>query len=1132
MLKPEHIRALRHNGFPPEMVLVSFDATTIQRGVHYFETGHVIELNSDFPSLSEVSLASVVLGNSQYTTQVHIDLNSHKINSTCSCPLGKQCKHALASLLYYVRDQLSPSSSPHKTIVEKTTAPSAIQLWLADLNTPSAQHNPTETETPAQTHKTHHETSPRAELIYLLNQSNKRQAKVQITPRKANRLKKGGFGQGYPIQLDELFYAWKHHTFAYTADDEDIARLLLPPTSPYLSNNIRQLYLTGRLGLMTLDLLLQTERAYWQKTDFAPLKRGEPRQAEFIWTDDSNSGAQQIRLKTLPPSQDYFWLDKLFYVDQLRGECGELEHTPLSAPQVIKLLSAPPIPKTEAETVSLRLLEILPETDIPLPEARLTPETIDILGEDPVVKLLLHAPDASQSESSESGHCQHYASLSFIYETHELRLAHEQAIVIQTLEGKRYRIHRDLAAERDAVDILQDYGFTAQNANAPLDLHISTNNAALRALHWNHFIEQGIPTLREQGWQIDYCDSFQLAFSMVDHWQAELEQNGQDWLEISLGFMVDGKRINLLPILVDMLAQMHDPQALRQLLKSQEHLLIPLDEAENHWIKLESSRIARILDTLIELYDHESLNANGHLLLRRFQGTTLSDLLNDPALHWKGAAELKRLTQQLENFQGISRVTPPVGLQAELRPYQSEGLNWLQFLREYRFNGILADDMGLGKTLQTLAHLLLEKQAGRAKRPSLVLAPTSLMSNWRREAEKFAPELTVLTLHGTERREAFEDVNQHDIILTTYPLILRDGDFYKDFQFYYLVLDEAQAIKNAKAKTTQAIYNLQAEHRLCLTGTPMENHLGELWSMFHFLMPGFLGAQDRFNRLFRTPIEKQGDTDRQQSLRRRLQPFMLRRTKELVARELPTKTEMIRIVPLEGAQRDLYETVRLAMDKKVREEIRSKGFNRSHIMILDALLKLRQVCCDPRLLKLEKAKAIKTSAKLEMLMEMLPAMLDEGRKVLLFSQFTSMLALIEQALEKHSIRYSKLTGQTHDRESAINAFQEGDAQVFLISLKAGGTGLNLTAADTVIHYDPWWNPAVEHQATDRAYRIGQDKPVFVYKLLTEDTVEEKILKLQARKQALSDALYEDRNQETPTFSQDELLNLLKPLDMA
>jgi len=308
------------------------------------------------------------------------------------------------------------------------------------------------------------------------------------------------------------------------------------------------------------------------------------------------------------------------------------------------------------------------------------------------------------------------------------------------------------------------------------------------------------------------------------------------------------------------------------------------------------------------------------------------------------------------------------------------------------------------------------------------------------------------------------------------------------------------------------------------------NHLGELWSMFHFLMPGYLGTQERFTKLFRTPIEKHGDDTRGAQLRKRVQPFMLRRTKDLVADDLPEKTEMVRSVPLSGKQRDLYETVRLAMDKKVRDEINKKGLARSHIMILDALLKLRQVCCDPQLVKLAKAKKVKQSAKLELLMDMIPEMVEEGRKILIFSQFTTMLSIIEKELKKHKISYSKLTGQTRKREEAINAFQEGDANVFLISLKAGGVGLNLTAADTVIHYDPWWNPAVEKQATDRAYRIGQDKPVFVYKLLTEETVEEKILKLQEKKQQLADAVYGGKGKEKLAFGQDELMDLLKPLE--
>jgi SNF2 family DNA or RNA helicase len=433
-------------------------------------------------------------------------------------------------------------------------------------------------------------------------------------------------------------------------------------------------------------------------------------------------------------------------------------------------------------------------------------------------------------------------------------------------------------------------------------------------------------------------------------------------------------------------------------------------------------------------------------------------------------------------------------------------LNWLQFLREHGLAGVLADDMGLGKTVQTLAHLLVERESGRADRPSLVIAPTSLMTNWRQEAAKFAPALRVLVLHGLDRRAHFERIPEHDLVLTTYPLLPRDLPQLLEHEFHCVILDEAQFIKNAKTTYAQAACQLKARHRLCLTGTPMENHLGELWSLFHFLLPGFLGDELAFNSRFRRPIEKHADADRRGVLARRVAPFLLRRRKEQVALELPPKTEITQSVELGGAQRDLYESVRLAMHARVREEVAKKGLARSRIIVLDALLKLRQICCHPQLLALPAAKKVKDSAKLELLLELLNTLLAEGRRVLLFSQFTSLLALIETELAKRAIRYVLLTGDTTDRATPVEQFQRGEVPLFLISLKAGGTGLNLTAADTVIHYDPWWNPAVENQATDRAHRIGQDKQVFVYRLIAVGTVEEKIAALQVRKRELVDGL--------------------------
>ncbi|MFA5017564.1 MAG: DEAD/DEAH box helicase, partial [Methylobacter sp.] len=441
-----------------------------------------------------------------------------------------------------------------------------------------------------------------------------------------------------------------------------------------------------------------------------------------------------------------------------------------------------------------------------------------------------------------------------------------------------------------------------------------------------------------------------------------------------------------------------------------------------------------------------------------------------------------------------------------------------------------ADDMGLGKTIQTLAHLLLEKQAGRMGLPSLIIAPTSLMSNWRRETERFTPDLKILILQGTERKQLFYKIRDYDLILTTYPLLSRDEETLLEHEYHYLILDEAQTIKNPLSKAAQLVRRIKSNHRLCLTGTPMENHLGELWAQFDFLMPGFLSDSATFKKRYRTPIEVHGDSEQRVRLSRRVAPFMLRRTKQEVATELPPKTEIIRSVPLYPKQAALYESIRLTMEKKVRDAIAQKGLSRSHITILDALLKLRQTCCDPRTLSLKEAQKVQESAKLDLLMELLPEQLEEGRRILVFSQFTRMIGLIENELNDMKIGYAKLTGQTRNRDEAIERFKSGEVNVFLISLKAGGVGLNLTEADTVIIYDPWWNPAAESQAADRAHRIGQDKPVFVYKLITENTVEEKIIAMQDKKRALAEGIYKGgAKEESLKLTAEDLTALFEPL---
>ena len=416
--------------------------------------------------------------------------------------------------------------------------------------------------------------------------------------------------------------------------------------------------------------------------------------------------------------------------------------------------------------------------------------------------------------------------------------------------------------------------------------------------------------------------------------------------------------------------------------------------------------------------------------------------------------------------------------------------------------------MGLGKTVQTLALLAHRHLEEETSLPSLLVVPTSLVGNWRREAARFVPDLKVLVLHGPDRRRRFAEIPDHHLVVTTYPLLNRDHELLFGHDYDIAVLDEAQAVKNPAAAVSKRIREIRARQRLALTGTPLENNLQEIWALYDWLVPGLLGNRKRFTTEFRTPIEKHGDRARQRLLSARVKPFLMRRTKEEVARELPVKTVIDDLVPLEGAQAALYESIRTAMDKRVREAIAARGLAASRIAILDALLKLRQVCCDPGLVKLDAARKVTASAKRARLLALLEELVAEGRKVLVFSQFVAMLKLVERDIAARGWGYAMLHGRTKDRDAQVAAFQSGDLPLFLVSLKAGGTGLNLTAADTVIVYDPWWNPAVERQAMDRAHRIGQDKPVFVHRLIAENTVEAAIQRMQARKQALADALFE------------------------
>jgi superfamily II DNA or RNA helicase len=796
------------------------------------------------------------------------------------------------------------------------------------------------------------------------------------------------------------------------------------------------------------------------------------------------------------------------YVDSAVGAVGRIDSPPETALRDLARLG--PVPPEGVAAVNARI----DATDATLlPRLRsMAPIRTPLLSVTP--RLVLSADEQ--------------ALLYFVYNgtpVDSRRLPDDQALARVMIGGSLHEIPRDRAAE--------------QLFQSQLSVVAQLPGAMDGRAAWLGFMMEGVPALRALGWDVVVDEGFPYRIVTASQWYGDLgpDQRQSAWFNLRLGVMVEGKPVNLLPALTRHLQSSLDGDADADGCRIGDYWLVRLEDGR--YLPIEVERIQRIANTLVELLDRDGLNDEQALSLPRSQGGRLAQLtvdLNGPVLSSQDSS-LAALIEDLRTFSGIQALPAPQSFRGTLRHYQQEGLGWLQFLRRFRLGGILADDMGLGKTVQTIAHIALEVESGRLRKPVLIVAPVSALGNWKQELTRFAPELSVHTWHGAQRRKSLSRLNGIQVIITAYPLLLIDSEILLARDFGLVILDEAQMIKNPASKVSQMARALRADGRLCLSGTPVENHLGELWSLFDFLQPGLLGDERHFQRQYRTPIERNGNRTRAEALSARLAPFLLRRTKDLVAKELPPKVEIIESITLDEKQRDFYDGVRLAMHQRIQEVVRQQGLARSQITILDALLKLRQVCCDPRLVRMHgegadgspaAADAVPPSAKLEWLSTVLPELVAEGRRILLFSQFTSMLRLIESVVSELAIRYCLLTGETQDRTAVVQRFQSGEVPLFLISLKAGGTALNLTAADTVIHYDPWWNPAVEAQATDRAHRIGQTKSVFVYKLIAQDTVEERMLQLQADKRVLADRLYTQKSASPTALGAEDLEMLFAP----
>ncbi|WP_238388243.1 DEAD/DEAH box helicase [Sinimarinibacterium sp. NLF-5-8] len=639
-----------------------------------------------------------------------------------------------------------------------------------------------------------------------------------------------------------------------------------------------------------------------------------------------------------------------------------------------------------------------------------------------------------------------------------------------------------------------------------------------------------LPRLMAAGFALDSGDDFPIELvAPPQDWHLDVRAKSGAWFDVRLGVTVSGQRIDLVPILRGILNEPEFPFEAAPNERDDATWLVALDDRRRVELPVKRLRamIEPLLEWLVQPREHPSARKDDEDGLPLRMRLPQVAILDELPLRATGVETLRARLSTLGT--SADSVDAAEGFGATLRPYQKQGLAWLKFLADSGLGGILADDMGLGKTVQVLAHIWNERKSGRLTKPVLIVVPTSLVANWRNEARRFVPDLKLLVLHGADRHELFAQIDHTDLVITTYPLLSRDHAHLKRRFFGLLVMDEAQTIKNAHTQAAVVVRQLFAERRLAMTGTPVENHLGELWAQIDAVEPGLLGTERGFATLYRTPIEKRGDAARQQRLNRRVAPLILRRRKIDVAPDLPPRTEIIRSIDLGNTQRDLYEALRAAQETRVQSAVSARGLHQAGIVVLDALLKLRQACCDPRLVKLDGAAAVRESAKLEHLLELLDELIAEEHRVLVFSQFTEMLDLISATLRARNIEHLMLTGATQDRGALVDRFQNGQVPVFLISLKAGGTGLNLTAADTVIHYDPWWNPAVEDQASDRAHRIGQQKPVFVYKLICSDTVEEKIQALQARKAALAQALLDGGTSQQAGFSVEDMQALLSAI---
>ncbi len=1144
-----------------------FDWSTLRKGKDYFDRGKVLDCSFDEDGDIEGRVSGS--GGREYETLLLMDWKKGSVKGTdCSCPLGQDCKHAAALMLAYLDEIRNKGSGGRAARARRVETPGtacadgnqtggeevrSISLVPGSRSHAAPAAPETRTVRPRPdllrpevrfslnnlrdlkgrkadgSSPGRRESGRASSIVYLLSPL-KTDCSPSIGICSVSILRDGSYG-ALRSQTADRILAGK--TACATAEDIEVARLYMTVALGgsggyyYFNDRIRRDVDRDLFGLL-MQRVLATGRCYYGSIHGRPLSAGCELSGQISWQSagDSESGRWSPGIIALDGDNKYPCLPWTvpWYVDETRSVCGPVS-IDLSREILFSVLRMPTLTEEEQRVLpavmhDLGLLDLLPPPPCAGPVLRKRIPAVPVLE----IKNLKAAgaldrdsnsilrPGENTRAAVVSAHFPGKPAKPYIDDEGTLVLEEHD---LESLTGFRERLESlglmEVPPQSLGLDESGDCIFVAD------DLSV-----------WAGFDENVVESLRKEGWEISGKTEEKLSCVEVDAddlWFEASEEKSW-WFSLGLNIRVGGKMVPLMPILISAIRGMAASASIGDSIDV-------LDRNGKFYATLDDGRILsipfeRIRSMLVVIKELIEKNLDPD----RLSLVDAVEIFDDETLdrkNWIGLNRIKKLVDRLRALKSIPEAKPPSGLKTELRPYQLEGLSWLQFLAEHNFGGILADDMGLGKTVQLLAHILSEKEEGRLKEPYLVVCPTTVLPNWQAETARFAPQLKVVTFHGPDRYGRVSAMKKADIVLTTYPLLSRDSDQIQRIKYHGVVLDEAQAIKNHNTAMARAARGLKAGHRFCLTGTPVENHLGELWSQFQFLLPGLLGDHHEFKDVFRDPIERFADSQARKNLTTRIRPFLVRRTKQEVAADLPEKSVIVQHVDLEGPQRDLYETVRLSATKKVRDEIKKKGFKHSQIMILDALLKLRQACCHPGLVKLEAASGLKTSAKLTVLLDMLRQLAQEGRKILVFSQFTSMLDIISGALHREGLDFVTIRGDTRDRATPVKQFQEGKVPIFLLSLKAGGTGLNLTAADTVIHYDPWWNPAAEAQATDRAHRIGQTRSVFVYKLIARGTIEERMLALQQDKLLISSSIYDDGGNLGRGFSEADLEHLLSPI---